>query len=150
MGPLARRLVAAAQETARRTRGFQRRLGAGAGDDATKRYKEALDNLVRRRWPDLILPEERVIEGARYRFDYYIPSERTVIEVALSARNPGSEFEKDAFKVLLAKRAGKPVDRLVVVGKEGTEKRLDQPGQRAICAFARAEHGIDVDVKDLK
>ncbi len=78
-----------------------------------------------------------------------MPSEAAAVEIALSLRNPLSEFERDVFKAILAKDGGLEVRRLLLIGKAGAAARLAAPGPEAIEAWAEEHCGIVVDVRDL-
>jgi hypothetical protein len=81
--------------------------------------------------------------------DFYIADEGTVIEVEFSLCNPYPCLEKDAFKVLLAKDVGHPITKLVLVGDPGCKKRLSAPAPKAIIAWLKRAHNLDVEVVEL-
>jgi hypothetical protein len=140
-----------AQSLAAEIPGFERRRGPGreAGDGMTQSFIRALDEQVSRRWPAAVDLQRSVANGVGYTFDYFIESEHTAVEIALSLRNPLSEFEKDVFKAILAKEAGLAVRRLVLIGRKGAEDRLKAPGPKAIISWLAQHRGIEVLVKDL-
>lgn len=140
-----------AQQIATHIPGFHKRRGPGkkAGNRVTDRFLAALDDRVRRRWKTECRIQEPVVDGLAYRFDYFIPSEKTVVEIALSLRNAVTEFEKDIFKAILARAAHKPVRRLLLIGKQGAVKRQGAPGPTAIKKWVKQQCGIEVQVKEL-
>jgi hypothetical protein len=78
--------------------------------------------------PTACVQQERALTGAKYSFDFFIPSEQTAVDIALSLRNVVTEFEKDIFKAILAKDGGKELTRLIMVGKHGVHmKDLGRP-----------------------
>jgi hypothetical protein len=76
--------------------------------------------------------EHRLVPECGFTVDYWFPEEGAVVEVALSLRNPLSEFERDIFKVLLARSAGIQVSALLFISKPGARIRCAQPGARSI------------------
>ena len=150
-GMIAEELIDLAQVIACRTPGFLDRKGPGKdkGNGATDAFLMELNCAVRERWPTACVQQERALTGAKYSFDFFIPSEQTAVEIALSLRNVVTEFEKDIFKAILAKDGGKEVKRLILVGKHGAIKRLSGAGPRAIIAWAARTQLIEVHIKDL-
>ena len=93
--------------------------------------------------------EKRICGETKFSVDFYIPNERAVVEIELSARNPHTNFERDVFKCLLATDAGNSVEKLVILGKPGTVKRLSMPDHLAIREWLKRNHGIEVEVVEL-
>ena len=149
--PIAEELFALAQRVASETPGFQERLGPGRarGNGATNRYLAALNAAVTERWPTQCQLQESVANDLGYSFDYFIPQERTAVEIALSLRNIVTEYEKDVFKAILAKQHGKEITKLVLIGKAGSVGRQSQPGPLAIREWVRQNCGIEVEVKEI-
>lgn len=81
--------------------------------------------------------------------DFFVPAEETVIEVALSLRNPNCEFERDILKVLMAQEAGTRITKLVLIAKQGGVNRLSQPSAKAMIAWAARKHSLEIVVHDL-
>ena len=140
-----------AQKKASMFPSFQDRVGPGleAGNGVTNNYLKALNQAVVDNFPTEVLIQERVAPGVQYSFDFYIPSEQTAVEIALSIRNPVSEFEKDIFKAILAKDSGKPVRKLVLIGKQGSVKVRNGTGPTAIKCWALRNYDIEVDVREI-
>jgi len=72
-----------------------------------------------------------------------------VIEIALSLRNPNSEFEKDLLKCILAQRQGLAIKYLLLISKPGGMKKALEPGRKRMAELAEADFGIKVEVWDL-
>jgi hypothetical protein len=151
MQPIAEQIFTLAQQIADRIPGFQDRKGPGkkAGNGVTNRFIRALDTAVSDNWPAIVRQQEPVAPGVRYTFDYFIPSEDTAVEIALSLRNIVTEFEKDIFKAILAKESGKRVERLVLIGKAGSIKRQNGTGPNAIKAWVQQRCVIQIDVMEI-
>jgi hypothetical protein len=49
----------------------------------------------------------------------------------------------------MAKDTGAAVNRLVFVSKPGAIKRLNQPGAKAIAAWAERHHGLAIELREL-
>jgi len=151
MKAIADQILKIAQTLARQTRGFQKRKGPGkrAGNGVTNKFLKNLDKAVEAKWPRKVRRQEQAATGVNYSFDYYIPSERTAVEIALSLRNVVTEFEKDIFKAILAKQSHKPITKLLLIGKKGSVKRQNEPGPRAIKAWTKQNCRIAVEVREL-
>ena len=145
------RICEMAQQLASQIDGFQERRGPGkeAGNGVTDDFLVALDRQVAAHFPTECRLQEPVAPGVRYSFDYFIPSEETAVEIALSLRNIVTEFEKDIFKAILARDAGKALRKLVLIGKSGSVKRQNGTGPNAIKAWVRNHCGIEIEVREL-
>jgi hypothetical protein len=60
-----------------------------------------------------------------------------------------TELDKDIFKCLLAKEAGKHVEKLVFVVKPGGETRQGSPGQKAIRELVAQKFGLGIEIFEL-
>lgn len=87
--------------------------------------------------------------GTKLCVDFYFPDEGTIVEVALSARNPTSEYERDLFKALLAKSAGHQVERIILISRPGAFKKLSEPAPQAIASWVNRIHGIETIIEEL-
>lgn len=98
-----------------------------------------------------VISEKKISNDVGYRFDYYIPEENTVVEIALSANNANTEFEKDIFKVLLFNDANpmNKIEHLVLIGKNGIVNRLKENGPSAIRNFVKKHFNIQIDVLEI-
>ena len=93
--------------------------------------------------------EERICGKNNLAVDFYLPEQSTVVEVALSLRNPLSEFEKDILKVLMANELGFKIKRLVFISKPGARKRRAQPGSAALVKWAKRVHGLTIEIHEI-
>ena len=151
MKTIAEQIFELAQQIAKRTTGFQERRGPGkkAGNGMTDAFLALLDAAVANNFGAKVRRQELVAPGMKYSFDFFIPSEDTVVEIALSLRNIVTEFEKDIFKCILANESGKPIKKLLLIGKDGSVKRQDGTGPRAIKSWVNRHCHIAVEVKEL-
>jgi hypothetical protein len=151
MKTVAEQIFELAQQLAHRIPGFQTRRGPGkkAGNGVTSDFLRLLDNAVTDNLGSKVRQQEAVAPGVRYSFDYFIPSEDTAVEIALSLRNIVTEFEKDIFKAILANESGKRVKRLVLIGKEGSVKRQNGTGPKAIKAWVKKQCDTEIEAREL-
>jgi len=131
-----------------RTEGFFVVQGHGRGDRLTNAYMDALNRLARHRFRR-DFSQKRVCPGTNFAVDFYFPDEATIVEVALSARNPTSEYERDLFKAILAREAGCDVRRLVFISRPGAQRKLAQPGPKAIAAYVCRTYSIEIVIEEL-
>jgi len=148
MGEQVDRFKILAQKFADGTPRFFDIKGAGEGDYATNAFMEGLRTLAQLQF-GAELHEKQCVSGANFRFDFYLPDETTVIEIALSLRNPNSEFEKDLLKCVLAKKQGLPISDLLLISKPGGMKKALEPGRKRMGELVEADFGIKVEVWDL-
>lgn len=151
MKSIAEQIFELAKQIADRTPGFQERRGPGkaAGNGVTDEFLAALDREVAKRFSNVCRLQEPVAPGVKFTFDYFIPSEETAVEIALSLRNIVTEFEKDIFKAILANESGKSVRKLILIGKEGSVKRQNGTGPNAVKRWVRERCGIEIQVQEL-
>jgi hypothetical protein len=142
-------IVRLADELANGDPDFHRTKGPGVGDLWSNAFIDALCDAVEERLGHRCSCEEPVIQDAKYAFDFFIPHEQTVVEVALGLRRPQSEFERDLFKVLLARGAGKDIRKLIFAGRPGSERKLNAAGPRAVRKFVQEKFGLDVEVREI-
>jgi hypothetical protein len=122
--------------------------GQGAGDHATNEYMKLLNEAA----SGLLgkdLSNKKVCATTDACFDFYVPDERAVIEIALSLRNSNSEYEKDIFKCLIGKVNGLLIDKLILVSKPGGLAKQAEPYRQAVAEVAR-RNGLAVIVCDLQ
>jgi len=141
-------LMALAVQLVRDIPDFFDRKGPGQGNKTTDDFMRALRKRAEKEFGE-DYSEVRISQEANTRFDFYFPDEATVVEVALGLRNPNSEFEKDILKVLLAKKAGKSVRKLVFIAKEGAEKKHSQPSSVETIRLVKDELGIEIEIRDI-
>lgn len=73
---------------------FFKKKGAGIGDKATKSYTGELQRRASRAF-SADHAEQAICGTNKLCVDYYFRAEATIVEVAMSLRNPTSEFERD-------------------------------------------------------
>jgi len=142
-------ILALAQQLADLRPTFFTKKGPGAGDDDTNIYMRELRAAVEKA-TDTDYSEKRICGDNALAVDFFVEHEETVIEIALSLRNPNCEFERDILKVLMAQEAGVRVKRLIFLSKAGGEKRVRQPSSQAMVAWAARNHGLEIIVRDLR
>jgi hypothetical protein len=127
---------------------FFSKKGPGAGDLDTNAFmKELRRRAIEKLGEDY--SERRICGNNRLAPDFYFPEEATIVEVAMSLRNPSSEFERDVLKAIMAQEAGNPVRRLIFLAKPGAIARSSQPGMKAVAEWAERAHGIAVEVYEF-
>ena len=129
---------------------FFDKLGYGIGNKRTTKFEIELREILKSMNLNVI-SEKKISNDVGYRFDYYIPEENTVVEIALSANNANTEFEKDIFKVLLFNDANpmNKIEHLVLIGKNGIVNRLKGNGPSAIRNFVKKHFNIQIDVLEI-
>lgn len=128
---------------------FHSVLGPGDGDRRTQRFMHDLRKLAAHEF-DADYAERKICGDTSLAVDFYFPDEGTIIEVALGLPNPGSEFEKDVLKALMAQELGNHVHRLVFISRPGAAKKCAQPGRMAVIQWALSKHELQIEVLDLK
>jgi hypothetical protein len=121
--------------------------GPGKGDHATNRFMAE----IRQRAENTFgqdFSEQKMCGDTGHKVDFYFPDEATIVEIALSLRNPTTEFEKDILKALLAQEVH-PVERLVLIGKPGAVRNCTRPGRQAFIDWARRTHSLNIEVHDI-
>jgi hypothetical protein len=141
-------LIALVRELAEKQQGFIDVLGPGAGNDRANSFTAQLI-----REAEAVLganyAEFRYCEDQSARYDFYIPEEQTVIEVAWGLPNPNSEFEKDLLKALIGREHGHVVDRLVLISRPGAVQKCRQPGRQAAIRWVERHHKLEVQVVEV-
>ena len=142
-------LLTAARELAASNPAFQQVLGPGAGDKATALYLRQLHTQLNDAFGGAC-HERKICGDTDLAVDFYFEHEETIVEIALGLPNPQSEFEKDILKAVIAKESGYPVRRLMFICRAGGEKKCSQPGRQAVIQWAKENHGLTVEVHDLR
>jgi hypothetical protein len=141
-------LLELARSIAAATPDFQAVRGPGDGDLATHAFMRELRERAAAAF-GLDCAEQKICGSTSFAADFYFPEVATVVEVALGLPNPGSEFEKDILKAIMAQDHGYAVRRLVFISRAGAAKKCAQPGRAAFIVWARAKHGLDIEVHEL-
>ncbi len=123
--------------------------GPGKGDRCTEDYMNKVRHAAQREFGADFAEASICGDGVAAKVDFYFPDEGSVVEIALTLKNPSNEYEKDFFKVLLAKEAGARINRLVFISKPGAIKRRSEPLPRAISDWAKRHHDIDTVILEL-
>ena len=137
-----------AREIAIKTPDFNHPKGAGVGDIATLIFMRTLRQHVEKTLGNRYA-EKKICGNNNLTVDFYIPEEKTIIEVALGLKNPTSEFEKDVLKALIAKENGCEVTQLIFLAKKGAIKKRSEPSSKAIISWAESNHEIKIQIKEL-
>lgn len=142
------RLLALAREIASADAAFHSVLGPGAGDRRTQKFmRELRDQAAREFGTDYA--ERKVCGETSLAVDFYFPDEATIVEVALGLPNPGSEFEKDVLKAVMAQELGNNVRRLLFISRPGALKKCAQPGRTAVIQWALSKHQLQIEILEL-
>ncbi len=139
-------------EKAALIRAFDRSLAARGGvqkNSGTRQFVSFIGELVSTRWPDEVKIDQKAASTGKFTFNFYVPSEETAIELALGMRNTFSEYENDIFMALLAKEAGLPLQRLILIGKHGAIKVRNAPGSRSIRDWVKLRFNLTVEVHEF-
>jgi len=144
----AARLLEIAREIANRSRDFQEAKGPGAGNLATNTFLKAIRARAETEFGE-DFSEQRICGKTSQAVDFYFPNQATIVEVALGLPNPACEFEKDVLKAIMAKELGCQVCRLIFISRPGAIKKCSQPGRAAIIKWAKANHGLSIEILEL-
>jgi len=141
-------IVETAYCIASKTENFQEVKGAGIGNYATNEFMAELRrNLIEVFGTDF---SEKKISGKNsFAVDFYIPEEKSIIEVALGLPNTASEFEKDILKAIMAKELGSDIENLIFISRAGAIKKCNQPGRKAIQDWVKDIHNINIKIYEL-
>jgi hypothetical protein len=142
-------IVSLAKEIASTTPGFHKVKGPGKGDKANHAFMATLRSRVREVLGE-DYAEKQICGDTKSAVDFFIPEEKTIIEIALSLAKPQSEFHKDIFKALLARDNGVGVEHLVFVAKPGARKRLQEPASQAIIHWLNKYYSISVTIEEME
>lgn len=141
-------LVDIARRLAAENPDFQAVLGPGAGDRSTHRFMTKLRERAAKQF-GCDYSERRICGENSLAVDFYFPEEETIVEVALGLPNPATEYEKDVLKAIMAQETGQVVRKLIFISRAGGEKKCSQPGRKAVKLWAKAKHGLTIEVYDL-
>ncbi len=141
------RIAEIAQEVACTLRLFEPR-GQGAGNKVTNEAMRIINEKVAGEFGDQVV-EVALVATSKQSVDFYFEDEGTVVEIEFSLSNPYPCLEKDAFKVMIARDAGRKINRLVFTGDPGCAKRLGAAAPKTITGWLLKQHGIAVDVIEL-
>ena len=137
-----------ANELASESPGFFDRKGAGLGNKCTNKFIRELGIRAIEAF-GLDFSEQKICGDNKLAVDFYFADDRTIVEIALSLRNPDTEYEKDILKAIMAKSLEYKVEHLVFIAKPGGRKTCGQPGRQAIQKWLFETYDIRIDVWDL-
>ncbi|MGF1471014.1 MAG: hypothetical protein ACFB50_04625 [Rubrobacteraceae bacterium] len=137
-----------AQEIAVEEPGFFDVTGPGEGNKKTNAFMRKLQRRAKGEF-STDLSEQEICGHTKFAVDFYFKEEATIVEVALSLKNPNTEFEKDILKALMAQERNFAVTKLLFLSKPGAIKRHESPSSRDIVEWVKRNHGIQVEVKEL-
>ena len=143
------KLLQIARELASNIDDFQTVLGPGKGNRATNEFMTRLGEQASELFGTEVR-EQKICGNNSLTVDFYFDREATIVEVALGLSNPGSEFEKDVLKAIMAQANRIKVDRLFFISRPGAEKRCRQPGRKAVADWLERSHGIRIEVHELE
>ena len=143
------RILRIAQDLANENPGLFKKKGPGLGNQYTNFFMLELQKRAKDKF-GVDFSEQRICGDTQFAVDFYFPEEATIVEIALSLNNPNREFEKDIIKAILAKQAGKAVNRLVFISKPGATQRNEEPGPKAIASWVEKDYGIKVIIRELE
>jgi len=143
-----KKILSIAQAIADERPSFFEKKGAGKGDKDTNSFMTEL-RLRSRKALGIDFSEKRICGNNNLSVDFFIPDESCIIEVALSLRNPNSEFERDILKAIMAKDQGELVKNFVFLSKPGAIKRHQQPSSIAMKEWVFKNYKIEVEIEEL-
>jgi hypothetical protein len=142
------RILQLAQENANSYDIFDARR-AGSGDQYTKEVVDHLKFLViEELGPGVV--NQFLSKENRQSVDFWLEDEHTIIAMEFNMFGSTPLIEKEAFKALLAKDAGKDVRHLLLIGDPGSVRRHHVPTTRSIIAWVERQHQIRVRIWELK
>ncbi len=89
-------------------------------------------------------------QASRQTVDFWLEDEHTIMEMEFNILSTPPVLEKEIFKTLLAKDAGKDVRQLILIGDPGAAELLKAPTTTAIINWVARHHQIRVQVWELK
>ena len=81
--------------------------------------------------------------------DFWLEEEQTIIEVEYSMWSSEPLLEKEVFKALLAKDAGRDVRHLILIGDPASVRRWQAPTPQAVMRWVAQHHQIRVQIWEL-
>jgi hypothetical protein len=121
---------------------------AGAGDPFTR---EVIDHLKFRAVEEFGagIVNQFLSKANRQLVDFWIEDEQTIVEVEYSMWSLDPLLEKEVFKALLAKDAGKDVRHLILIGDPGSVRRWQKPTPQSVIDWVQRHHHIRVQIREL-
>ena len=121
---------------------------AGSGDTYTREVIDHLKFMVIEEF-GLGVTNQFLSKANRQSVDFWLEDEQTIIEVEYSMWSADPSLEKEVFKALLAKDAGKDVRHLILIGDPGSVRRWLAPTPRSVMEWVKRHHQIQVQIWEL-
>jgi hypothetical protein len=128
--------------------GQELQLSANSSQHEKRSFEEYLRNKIQERLGNNY-SEKVLSRRCRYRVDYFIEEEATVIELELSSHRSNTNFERDCFKVIIARDEDVDIKHFIMLGVYGTANRHDEPGPTTIKEVMKSKFGVEVQVMDI-
>ena len=143
-----KRIFQLAQETAGSYDLFNARR-IGSGDVYTREVVDHLKFVVIEEFGPGVA-NQFLSRESRLSVDFWVEAEQTIIVLEFGMLSWSPLLEKEAFKALLAKDAGKDVRNLVLIGDPGSARRHQSPAVQAVIEWLERKHQIRVEIWELK
>lgn len=85
----------------------------------------------------------------RQSVDFWIEDEQTIMEVEYSLWSSDPSLEREVFKALLARDAGKDVRHLILIGDPGTVRQWQTPTPQSVVNWVNRHYQIRVQIWEL-
>ncbi len=144
----AERIFKLAQEGADAYRMFKARR-AGAGTPYVNEVINHLKFLVAQEFGTGAVNQFLSKEN-RQSVDFWLEDEQTIMEIEFNIFSSPPVLEKEVFKALLAKDAGKDVRHLILIGDPGSVLLSQAPTPVSIINWVERRHQIRVQIWELK
>lgn len=120
-------------------------------------YLNALQQSLNAEWPNMFTSEQPFDHAINCAFDFYCQDQNMAIEIALSSDGSNTEYFKDIWKAILARREGSlaHVDQLLIIGKHrighpGFVHRHQEPFPNAILDYAQNNLGLTIHLREIQ
>jgi hypothetical protein len=144
----AERIFQLAQEGADAYRMFKARR-AGAGMVYVNEVINHLKYLVSEEFGAGVVNQFLSSEN-RQSVDFWLEDEQTIMEVEFNLLSSPPVLEREVFKALLAKDAGKDVRHLVLIGDPGSVLLSQTPAPVSVINWVERRHQIRVQIWELQ
>jgi len=121
---------------------------AGSGDSFTREVIDHLKLMVIEEYGTGVA-NQFLSKANRQPVDFWLEDEQTIMEVEYSLWSSDPLLEKEVFKALLAKDAGKDVRHLILIGDPGSVRRWQAPTPRSVMEWVERHHQIRVQIWEL-
>jgi hypothetical protein len=121
---------------------------AGSGDSYSREVVDHLKSTVAEEFGPAVV-NQFLSKANRQSVDFWIEEEHTIIEVEYGLWSSDPLLEKEVFKALLAKDAGRDVRHLILVGDPGMVRRWKTPTPRSVMDWVERHQHICVQIMEL-